>query len=264
MRSLFLCGSARLVRRGEGDMRKRISSFSSLLCAVLLFGALFPSVAWANAAMPPSMVIIVYGCPDDLELTLVSEYMGETYTETGYVSKTLLYESFFRFENRFDDANLTVTTGGQSFLIDIPTQELNHYYPLFTLDLDTHTLLPNERIGFTILATVLRLVLTLALEGLLFFFVFHYREKRSWLLFLAINVITQVGLDVMLLTPRLIMSSYPILEFFLAEVAICLIEGLVLVVFVKEHSKARTAAFVFCANLLSLIAGGYFLSLLPV
>jgi hypothetical protein len=245
-------------------MRKRIGSFSGLLCVVLLFGALFPSVAWANAAAPPSMVIIVYGCPDDLELTLVGEYMGETRTEHGDLSKTLLYESFFRFIDRFDDASLTVTTGGQSFSIDIPAQELDHYYPLFTLDLDTHTLIPDERIGFTILATVLRLVLTLALEGLLFFFVFRYREKRSWLLFLAINVITQLGLDVMLLTPRLIMSSYPLIEFFLAEVAICLIECLVLVVLVKEHSKKRTAAFVFCANLLSLVVGGYFLSLLPV
>jgi hypothetical protein len=49
-----------------------------------------------------------------------------------------------------------------------------------------------------------------------------------------------------------------------AEVFIFIIEMAVFLLFIKEHRCWRTAGYVLIANLLSLILGGYLITVLPL
>jgi hypothetical protein len=48
-----------------------------------------------------------------------------------------------------------------------------------------------------------------------------------------------------------------------AEILIFIIEMAVFLIFVREHHRWRTAGYVFTANPLSLVLGGFLITLLP-
>jgi len=48
------------------------------------------------------------------------------------------------------------------------------------------------------------------------------------------------------------------------EIVVFIVEIIAFLILVNEHGRLRTASFVVLANLLSLIAGGYLITVLPV
>ncbi|MDD3169398.1 MAG: hypothetical protein PHC91_08070, partial [Eubacteriales bacterium] len=93
---------------------------------------------------------------------------------------------------------------------------------------------------------------------------FGFRMKSSWLAFLAINLVTQGILNIWLSSGGSLLPGYLIFSLLIGEVLVFMAELITFPLIVKEHTAFRITACVFCANVISLIAGGYIITVLPV
>jgi hypothetical protein len=107
----------------------------------------------------------------------------------------------------------------------------------------------------------MRVVLTLIVEGLVFFLL-GFRTRRSWTVFLIVNLVTQGALNLWINTVTY--NDYSLffgLIFY--EFVIIIVEMVAFLGLLKEHGKWRRALYVLLANILSLLGGGYMLTVLP-
>ena len=214
---------------------------------------------WGNAAEPPSVLIIVPGAPDEL---VVSMGQGETYLEGERRDK--VFESYFLFfhQETVDLSELKIDAKSADYEISIAIGDVEQKYRnVYTLDLEDVSLIEGKDPVRSALYTSMRVVLTLIIEGLVFL-IFRFREKRSWIIFLAINLISQGGLNLWINT--VVYDDYSLLfglVFF--EFIILIVELIGFLALLREHSRWRIALYVILANILSLIAGGYIISILP-
>lgn len=97
---------------------------------------------------------------------------------------------------------------------------------------------------------------TLLIEGLLLF-AFGYRSKRSWLVFLLVNLVTQGGFAVYLAVTVLNhgVSGWSLIFYIPIEVIITLVELLLYRRLLTEKNKARAAVCAIAANLCSAVLG---------
>lgn len=97
---------------------------------------------------------------------------------------------------------------------------------------------------------------TLLIEGLLLF-AFGYRSKRSWLVFLLVNLVTQGGFAVYLAVTVLNhgVSGWSLIFYIPIEVIITLVELLLYRRLLTEKNKARAAVYAIAANLCSAVFG---------
>jgi hypothetical protein len=59
------------------------------------------------------------------------------------------------------------------------------------------------------------------------------------------------------------MQTYLFIGLIAIEILILIVEGIAIITGIKEHKKIRKMLFVLSANFLSLVVGGYFLTILP-
>lgn len=240
-------------------MLKKGKMLFTIFLSLLIF-ITFPLVSIANSAEPPSILIIVPNAPDNLEISLKHTYLDEGSTKSSKAFET--YYTFYIYNLRNDEEYfLIVDKGDETFEVSIDKPP-KHYNNIYTLDLKNKTLSPGKSLSRTILLVSLRVILTVIIEGFVFF-IFGYRKKKSWIAFLIINLITQGFLNIWIngFVPYV---SYIIIALFFLEILILLVEILAFNFLVLEHSRGRTIIYVTFANLLSFIAGGYLISILPI
>ena len=108
------------------------------------------------------------------------------------------------------------------------------------------------------------LVPTLIIEGAVFW-LFGFREKRSWLVFLLANTVTQAGLHIaagaMLAEAGWHFLNYT-LTILIPELAIWGAEALAYALLVQERTRARRVGYAFAANIASFVLGYFPLHLL--
>lgn len=237
----------------------RFEKIPVLMLILLLLGALIlPS--FANSAEPPAVVIIVENAPADLEITLKD---GDFETAAHKTNKVI--ETYYAFYSReFSEApkhNLQVSTGGQAFQVPLvlPVQTYN---TLLTLNLKTHTLTEGKRPIRTAMLVSLRVGLTLLLEGAVFYLL-GFRNKRTWLAFIGINLLTQGALNLWL-SDMVPLQSYAILALIWGEFFVFIAEIIAFNLLVKEKSALRVIGTVVLANAFSLFAGGWLITVLPL
>jgi len=231
------------------DMKKWLKYLLLIaITGLVVFPCAQTHECYANAAEPPSIFIIVSNAPDDLEIRLLPEGITASKTSRSYET----YYSFY----------LYVTTGGGSFVIELerPIQKYNNIY---TLDLENQSLASGKSISRSAFLIFSRVMLTLLVEGLVFF-LFGYRRKRSWLVFLGINLATQLALWIWLNGTLPFHAAYVIFTLFFAEILIFIVEMPAFLILVDEHRRLRTAAYVVVANILSLVAGIFLIVVLPI
>jgi hypothetical protein len=225
---------------------------------LILLSLINTSISSANSAEPPSILIIVPNAPYDLEITIDPNNI-----KAGRANKSI--ESYYTFYIR--DLNpignsLKVTTNDRTFEIALESP-LKRYNNIFTLDLNNQSLTPGKSFTRSITLISLRIGLTLIIEALVFY-LFGFRKKKSWLLFLIINLITQVLLNIVINVSFNPLDSYIIISLIFGEILVFIVEIIAFLRLVKEHSELRTGSYVVMANLLSLVAGGYIITILPV
>lgn len=232
-----------------------VIALSALAISLLLVAAL------ANSAEPPSLVILINNPPEDLSIVLVS---NEDKPEA--IARRAAWEGYYVFYSRDMQSQgkytFKVTTKGESFEFTLGAP-LKHYNNVVTLNLYNKELTPGKYPFRSLLLVSIRLLLTLLLEGVVFW-LFRYRQKRSWLIFLAINLVTQGALNIWLNSGGSLIPSYLIFSLIIGEVFVFAVEMFAFPIFIQEHKKSRSLIYAFIANLISLIAGGYIISVLPV
>lgn len=218
------------------------------------------AVCYGNSAEPPSILIIAPDAPDELEISIgpdnadIKASMRDKIIERYYV----FYSADLRIAK---DYNINISTGEDSFEI-LLEEPLKTYNNIYTLDLENQTLTPGKSLSRSILLVSLRVILTLIIEAIVFW-LYGFRKKNSWLAFLIINLITQGALNIWL-NGSVPLASYLVFSLIFAEFFVFIAEIVLFLTLIKEHSRRRTVLYVIAANFLSLFAGGYIITVLPV
>ena len=250
-----------------------------VLCviAAVVFCLAVPVPASANSAGLPYLTILVERPPAGLELSLTVEEEGSSTTHP-IEGETMLWEGCYRFYIHIwspwapegspqPTAVLWVDTGEERFSLPVEPRGFSYDGNLVTLDLQNQRLLYGQPFWRTPLLIFLRVSLTLVLEGAVFW-LFGYRQRRSWVVFLLVNLVTQGAVNVAL---HLLIPTGT--EYFLVlglffytplELGVTLLEMLLFALLLKERRKRRAAGCAACANLCSWALGGALLALLPI
>ncbi|MCL1864751.1 MAG: hypothetical protein FWF73_02955 [Spirochaetes bacterium] len=235
---------------------------------VLLISIMLTPIVFANAAEPPLLTIMVIFPPDDLTLSIRSADGSNTKAVKLYKNQKA-WEAYYRFFRWMEDAHmpslegavLVVQSNDKNFECLLPEFAFKRYNNLLILNLANESITEDQSPARSILLVSMRVILTLIIEGLIFF-AFGYRNKASWIAFVVINLLTQGTLNMVFIGP--ILSSYFIFGFIFLEFFIFIIEMAAFPFILKEHKKKRAAAYALTANLASLILGCILLSCLPV
>lgn len=227
--------------------------------ALLFCISIFPTIAYANSAEPPALIIIVKNAPTDISI-ISAENMQEG------LKRKVAWETYYAFYSRdvgnSDEITLVVSGNGKSYNQIIGKEYLKGYSSIITLDFTNQTIAAGKLVSRSIILVSLRVLFTLMIEGIVFL-IFGFRNKKSWLAFLIINLLTQGILNIVLngFSPFL---SYKIIGLIFLEFFVFVAEIVGFLVFAKEHGKFRRIAYVLIANLTSLIMGGYLITALPI
>lgn len=261
-------------------MKKRV------LCVItaVVFCFALPLPALANSMEPPELTVVVMDPPEDLELSLMVCREGQEGSiaadayhiawEGYYLFRPWNFPDFWDRKAQDITMELLVETGRGSFAIPLDAQarEENtgrYYNGLCVLDLQARTLTPDTPWWRQPVLVCLRVALTLLLEGLVFL-LFGYRQRRSWLVFLAVNLVTQFGVNIAILcflpaASRAYDAMWAkVLLYGPMEVLVILLEAIALPLLLKEQRKGTAVGCSVMANILSWFLGAVLLSLLPV
>jgi hypothetical protein len=242
---------------------RKPSEMKKYLCLLILAFAVIspltePHLCYANAAAPPSVIIIVQNGPADLEITLWPDNIKADRTDKAIES----YFAFYSYMLTSSSHTLQVSSRTTSFAITLESL-LYAWENVYTLDLKNQTLTPGKSVSLMIAVAATRIIVTLAIEGLVFL-LFGYRNKKSWMIFLVINLTTQGFLTFTISTNTNPLNSYLIFGLVLVEFLIFIVETIAFMALINEHRRLRTFFYVIAANFASLIAGSLLLSVLPI
>lgn len=263
-------------------MKKKVLA----LILALLVCLLLPVSVSANSAEPPCFTVVVQNPPEDLTLTVEFDSRlpirpltlkretkaWEVYYRFNYYNVCFNYSvgpSFWDYgPEGLTGAQLVVDTGEETFSLPIDPTDFSQYNNLLTLNLSSRTLTVGQPWWRASLLVFLRVALTLLLEGLIFL-LFGYREKRSWLVFLLVNLVTQLGVNlvILFLSPAATLSWSIWMGFFLytpMEILVLVVEMIAFSKLLRERTKLRAVLYAVVANLFSWALGGYLLVVLPL
>lgn len=238
-----------------------------IMVFVLLFSAFVPYPVNANAAPPPIVTIAVINPPSDLKLSV--RYTKDSVTETKLLERwdagweanfRLMDYYFWRDYKLYSNGVLIVKSKDYNFELPLPDEIFYQFDMLYTLDLESKTLTEGKPAWQAPVSISLQIIVTLLLEAIVFYF-FGYREKRSWLVFLIVNLITQSALYIGI--TYIGIAGYSIIYFWYGAIAFFIIELIVFALALKEQNKWKAMSYAFFGNLLSLILGNYLLAILP-
>lgn len=244
---------------GEINMVRKNKILSTVFLAILI-SVVSIQIGFANSAEPPSILIIVPGAPKDMVISIETE---DSFSRAAKVDK--LTETYYTFYSRdirtISSYNFKISTGDTSYEITLD-EPIRSYNNIYTLDLKNETLKPGKLLSRSIALVSIRIILTLLIESYIFR-LFHFKQKSSWIAFFIINLVTQGALNIWIngFPP---ITSYLIIILLFAEIIILITEIFLFAIFVKEHSMGRRILYVVVANILSLIAGGFIITLLPL
>jgi hypothetical protein len=239
-------------------MTRRIPVFA-VICIMLL--SVLPITPAANSAEPPSVIVLVNDPPGDLSIELLS---GES--RTAAAVRRVAWEGYYIFYSHSIQTGaeyvLRVTANGETYERRLGTP-LRSYNNVFTLNVESGELKPGEYPFRSTLLISMRILLTLLIEGIIFR-LFGFRQKRSWIVFTAVNLVTQGALNIWLSGGGFQIRSYLILGLIFMEVFVLAAEMTAMPILIKEHKSGRVLIYTAAANIASLIAGGYIITYLPV
>lgn len=238
-----------------------------ILVFVLLFFAFMPRPVKADVAPPYIVTIVVINAPSDLELS--ARYTKGSVTETKlFQQKDVAWESNFRLMDYYfwrdyklySNGVLIVKSKDYNFELSLPDEIFYKFGMLYTLDLESQTLSEGKPAWQAPVSISLQIIVTLLLESIVFY-LFGYRQKRSWIIFFIVNLITQ---SVLYIGIRLFgIAGYGIIFFWYGAIAVFIIELIAFALALKEQNKWKAMSYAFFGNLLSLILGNYLLAILP-
>ena len=240
---------------------KRILTF---LLALLLFAAI-PVGIWATGPyQPPTLTVVVLGAPKGTEMRVIIQHEGEA-VNVPLERETRAWENTYRlyraavwqfgnwYGNAYDfkDAELLLINASGQKRIPIPDGLLHDrgFNEIITLRYASGRLSYGLPAWRTPLLIGIRVLTALLIEGVIFF-LSGYTNKKSWLLFLAINLVIHGALSIFCNFLCVFIS-------FLLEITAFLL-------LVDEQSSDRAIGYLVKANLASHAVNLLLLAFLPL
>lgn len=244
--------------------------FFAFALAALFLVLLLPVDVSANATQAPCLTVLVLDAPDDLEITLT--YSDGTVTEAKKLrSDRRGWETYFRLDSLYPmdyskealgNATLSAVCSEYTVTCSLPADAQREYNNLVILDTETQNVRTGTYPGRYAIIVTIRVLTTLVLEGIVFF-LFGLRERRSWGMFVLINLLTQAFLNVAFAGTDY--ETYMMMYLYAAvELVVFLVEMSAFPVAVREQSRKRMVVYALVANAVSLYVGGLLISYLPV
>ncbi len=235
-----------------------------LICLVLLTAMTVP--VFANSAEPPVITILTTNLPEDAVLSFETA-AGEVLEFRQVRLTTKAWERQFRLwypweYKHTDGAKLRITAEGDSVILALPNAKNFGYNTLMTLDYEAKTLTLGLNPWRQPLLTALRISLTLLIEGV-FFYLFGFRQRKSWRIFLVLNLLTQAWLN-SVINNNAFSNAYWVPMLYLMELAIFAAEMLVISICVKEQRRWKRVVGPLAANSASFAVGMLLISWLPI
>lgn len=224
---------------------------------ILLVLLLFTTTVYANSAEPPKLGIVVKHAPRDL----VVELTGQKLQRMTRAWETYFFVYMRELPEERSAVRLEFVSQEKSFTLELPDSLFEEYNTKVTVDFRTETYKAGLSFWRNAALIALRMILTFLVEGLVFYLL-GFQEKRSWLIFVMINLLTQGFLNLVLSGHLMSYSIY--LGFVLAEVLIFAMEMLAFPLAVKEKKWWHSLLFAFVANLASLALGIQIIAYLPL
>jgi hypothetical protein len=245
-----------------------MKKFLSVFLMIIIFMIIRADHIKANSAEPPMLWILIPGTYDTIEGVLVVDsivihgWVNENKTES-YIR--FYYSSIpdFNRQEPIDgsDAVFFITLDNKQYMIKADIRA-SGYNDLYTFDVDTLALIKGKTWVRDAKLVSVRLISTLILEALVFF-VLGYRHRRTWILFLLVNLLTQGFLNIWL-NSDMPQNVYMLFVLMIAEAVIIVVEEAVLLFTVKEGKIPKLFVTILLANLLSLFLGGWFIVNMPL
>jgi len=242
-----------------------IAVLAFVIAAFLPFGA-----ASANQLRTPGLSIFVINAPKDLKLFI--QYRHSLLPEPLEMERTLRYwETYYnyyyqrppgRFDEDFIGAKLIVQSSQYSYELPILRDlEMRVDKRIMTLDLKQGTLDYGEPGWRAPLSVAGRVVLTLVLEGAVFF-LFGMRDKLSWIGFFILNLIIHSFLSGFMAHPIEVKGDFFMLIFYM--VGVILIEAAIYYFAFKELELSPKALLLaLTANLIGFSLGSWIMPIFP-
>ena len=248
----------------QNNANKMLASF---FLVILIMSAVMPTAFAMVPPEQPGITIVVSFPPDDMTISLRFSD-GSMGNADQLQRERKAWESYYHFfywtsapENPpFEGTTLVVQSEAFTFECPLPVSEYSVYNNLLTLNLSDESIVVGKPLARTIFLVSMRVILALIIEGMIFF-VFGYRRKSSWITFMAVNLATQVALNVLFIGPNL--GSLWIVGFVVLETIIFILEIIVFALILKEQQKGLAVVFTLTANFTSLLLGSILLAHLP-
>jgi hypothetical protein len=222
-------------------------------------------MCFANSGEPASVTIITKNDPVDLEISfLIDDIVFKAEKKVKHNEAYFYYyNSLLDFEAYGKVSRVYVKSEEKSFEIDISNRRLG-YSEVFTLDFDDETLNYGKSPFRSLKLVLIRVTMTLLIEGLVFY-LWGYRDKKSWIYFILINLVTQGYLNIMINLQLPVGGEYMVRVILIfEELKILVMEWLFMLLLIKENKRLKLILFVFVANLISLLAGLMIIPALPI
>jgi hypothetical protein len=280
---------------GRDVMAKRLKKTIVFLLAILLAALAFPIYAAADMGPKDALTVTVENPPDEpyyLDL-LTNEDGGSGYDNLGEerdkLNQTMLKLLYSKTDEGWWPAiaggtnapifgSLTgtekdgamvhtfsyfgvpetyrviiVTESGKVSVSDMRTRETLQSSVIY--DFATGDLTEAPYLEALLLQFIVSLVSTVVIEGLLLL-LFRFRLRENLLVFLLVNIITQVFLAAVTVITQFKYGIFAtIFAVMFVEFIILIAESLVFARFLKGKTKGRRVAYAITANLVSLISG---------
>ena len=252
-------------------MSKMKRLYLLIVVLALAFAAFLPiRAASEHQLQTPGLSIFVINAPKDLRLFV--QFRNSALPEPLEMQRASRYwETYYnyyyqrlpgRFDEDFIGAKLIVRSSQYSYELPISRDpEMRVDKRLMTLDLKQATLDYGEPGWRAPLAVAGRVMLTLLLEGIVFF-LFGLRAKSSWLIFFILNLITHSLLSSFLAHPFEAKSDFFMAVFI--SVWVVLVEAAIYYFTFKEielSPKALLLALI--ANSVGFFLGGWIMPYFP-
>lgn len=215
-----------------------------------------------SSCQPPSESLTVRSVmpPSDFEIVMI---INEEIEITGHKSRSL-WEVNYYFEYEWslpwdDEAGgivvietveLRVTAWGETFKINTGARILDDFHSIVKLDIRNRAIEPGTSLSRSIFLVSLRLCLILAVAGALFY-LFRYREKRSWIAFAIISLPGEFFINIFIDGANLYVPMGGLIvllmilflcgvNFILKLIAMCIA--------INEHRRLRTILYILTAH----------------
>lgn len=231
------------------------------LALLTLFLCTLPLSVLAYVPQPVELVIILQQAPPDVAVSLITE-AGAVPLSGSRVASEVYFVFHYADIDTNSELTLRIAGGGSTYEQILGSDIMPGSEGIITLDFAARTAMSGKPVSRSIVLVSRRLLAILVVRGLLSF-MFGFRQRRSWLVFLVLTLLTQ-GWIHLSLDSRLPLVNYLITPLIGMGLVALVAELAGVLLFLKEHRRSRRLAFVLVANIISIVLGGYLISVLPV